>query len=589
MTEEQRMEEGRRMFQIFAARMFEQRVLTAYREKVARERQQKLIEELEEENRLDEEREAKKAREAQKKKDKKRLQKQAKEEERARREAEKAAEEAAAKALEEKKLEEQRKKKEEQRKKKEAERKAQEEERARKEAERIKERERQAEVERKQREQKEREKKKREEAKKKAREEREAKEKESREKKLKEEQERKAREEQAKKEKEAADKAEREAKEVQKRDEQAAQHSQPTHATTQAAKRTSQSGTGLLPPGLQHPQGPSALQSPHLPFTTPVVPKAPTPVRPRQTSHQGSHASSPRSQQAGTEVSQTSISPENLPFSYSSGTSSSASIKGLNQQPILHHPQPSAPMSPLGAPGRGHPSHGFHAVHASNGVPTNPPGIPGMAPRPPMGHDLPMGAQSQSGLSGQFRNFAPPNNIPVPLGINGNRPMTGNRGAFTMEPHHGMPHYHAAPPVPMPITTHQSHLPREGERFKTHSRQQSGSFERSPLEQQAQTMPIARPAPIQRPPSAAPSGQVKDESQKSTNVEVDDLSTQLGSSALLDDTDVPLASNLSQSLPTAPPGVPGAPGAPGAPGSGRLGFAAPPPLFSDPMASKLYN
>jgi hypothetical protein len=30
MTEEQRMEEGRRMFQIFAARMFEQRVLTAY-------------------------------------------------------------------------------------------------------------------------------------------------------------------------------------------------------------------------------------------------------------------------------------------------------------------------------------------------------------------------------------------------------------------------------------------------------------------------------------------------------------------------------------------------------------------------------
>jgi hypothetical protein len=34
MTEEQRMEEGRRMFQIFAAKMFEQRVLTAYREKV---------------------------------------------------------------------------------------------------------------------------------------------------------------------------------------------------------------------------------------------------------------------------------------------------------------------------------------------------------------------------------------------------------------------------------------------------------------------------------------------------------------------------------------------------------------------------
>jgi TATA-binding protein-associated factor Taf7 len=34
MTEEQKMEEGKRMFSIFAARMFEQRVLIAYREKV---------------------------------------------------------------------------------------------------------------------------------------------------------------------------------------------------------------------------------------------------------------------------------------------------------------------------------------------------------------------------------------------------------------------------------------------------------------------------------------------------------------------------------------------------------------------------
>jgi hypothetical protein len=51
MTEEQRMEEGRRMFQIFAARLFEQRVLTAYKDKVTKERQQKL---LEEESRADE-------------------------------------------------------------------------------------------------------------------------------------------------------------------------------------------------------------------------------------------------------------------------------------------------------------------------------------------------------------------------------------------------------------------------------------------------------------------------------------------------------------------------------------------------------
>ncbi|KAF2208105.1 hypothetical protein CERZMDRAFT_50035, partial [Cercospora zeae-maydis SCOH1-5] len=71
LTEEQRMQEGRRMFQIFAARMFEQRVLTAYKEKVAAERQQKLLDELEEDEKAQAQREAKKQRDAQKKKDKK--------------------------------------------------------------------------------------------------------------------------------------------------------------------------------------------------------------------------------------------------------------------------------------------------------------------------------------------------------------------------------------------------------------------------------------------------------------------------------------------------------------------------------------
>jgi len=71
MTEEQRMEEGRRMFQIFAARMFEQRVLTAWREKVAAERTQALIEELNEDQQAQAQKEAKKARDAAKKKEKK--------------------------------------------------------------------------------------------------------------------------------------------------------------------------------------------------------------------------------------------------------------------------------------------------------------------------------------------------------------------------------------------------------------------------------------------------------------------------------------------------------------------------------------
>lgn len=72
MTEEQKMEEGKRMFSIFAARMFEQRVLQAYREKVAQERQLQLLRELEDEDKQSKEREAKKQSQNQKKKDKKR-------------------------------------------------------------------------------------------------------------------------------------------------------------------------------------------------------------------------------------------------------------------------------------------------------------------------------------------------------------------------------------------------------------------------------------------------------------------------------------------------------------------------------------
>ncbi|KAG8929910.1 hypothetical protein FRC02_004887 [Tulasnella sp. 418] len=138
LTEEQKTEEGRRMFSIFAARMFEQRVLQAYREKVAQERQLQLLRELEDEDRAEKDREAKKAKENQKKKDKKRLQKQMKDEEKARREAEKAAEEAAQKAKQEAHEEEMRKKREEERQKREAERKAREEEKMKKEEERRK-------------------------------------------------------------------------------------------------------------------------------------------------------------------------------------------------------------------------------------------------------------------------------------------------------------------------------------------------------------------------------------------------------------------------------------------------------------------
>jgi hypothetical protein len=93
MSEEQKMEEGRKMFSIFAARMFEQRVLNAYREKVAAERQEQLLRELEDEDKVQAEKDAKRQKENQKKKDKKKQQRLAKEAEKAKKDAERANEE----------------------------------------------------------------------------------------------------------------------------------------------------------------------------------------------------------------------------------------------------------------------------------------------------------------------------------------------------------------------------------------------------------------------------------------------------------------------------------------------------------------
>ena len=507
------------MFQVFAARMFEQRVITAYREKVARERQQKLIEELDEESRLDTQREAKKAKEAAKKKEKKRLQKQARDEEKAKKEAEKAAQEAEARAIEEKKLEEQRQRREEQRRKREAEKKAQEEERLKKEAERQKklqeEREKQAAAERKQREAKEREKRQREELRKKEREEREAKEK-----KLREERERKAKEDEARKQKEAAARVDRDAKDKGKVE------------IDLHAKRT----PVALPPGL-HPQPPTLLASPHIAVATPIVPKAPTPARQRQTSQQGhaSIGSSPRSQQAATETSQTSASPASGSMSQTP-VSSTASGKPQDQQPTLHHPQPSAPLSPLNQPGR----QNFPFFNGVPGMPNHPP--PGVMhnvmPQMPMYQGPPMG--------GQHRGFAYANNAPFPPGMNGSRPYAQRQG------NHSMP-YQTQGPMPPPTSMPQNAMSGEAGRSQTHSRQQSGTFDRQ-QEAPSQPLPISRPAPIQRPSSTTPDRKNKHRPLES---DVDTLATQLGSKALLDDSDVPLSATSQNDQPS----VVGAPGA----------------------------
>ncbi|KIW10614.1 hypothetical protein PV08_11578 [Exophiala spinifera] len=508
MTEEQRMEEGRRMFQIFAARMFEQRVLTAYREKVAAERQKKLLEELDEESRLDSQREAKKAREAAKKKEKKKLQKMAKDEERAKKEAEKAAQEAAARELEEKRQQDQRKRREEQRKKREAEKKAAEEERQRKEAEKHRkqqeQRERQLELERKQREAKERERLKREEMKKKEREERELKEKEARERKAKEDHERKAKDEQVKKEKEAAQKAEKDS-----RLHQPSTKQQPV----------------VLPPGLHPPSRGSSIHSPHFQVATPVVPpKVPTPARNRQPSQpsQYSHGSSPKSQKASTDVSGSSISPATVAMPQTPAPGQHPKAQG--QPPVLHHPQPSAPRSPLNNPGRGQYPFNMNGIPAAgvNGLAMGGQGMmPGMIPPVPNYQGPPMGNQQRFAMNGmQYppgipRPFQPGQQMPFVPQVPGQAPPMANQQT-----------------VPKPVG---------------HSRQPS-------TDTSSQPTPISRPGPIARPSSTTPDKQKP--IRGSPDADMEQLATQLGSKALLDDSDEPFLENSESRIGLAPVGPP---------------------------------
>jgi hypothetical protein len=172
-------------------------------------------------------------------------------------------------------------------------------------------------------------------------------------------------------------------------------------------------------------------------------------------------------------------------------------------------------------------------------------------------------------MSGQFRGFPAPNGIPMPPGINGvGRAMHPPGRGFSLESAHGLP-FAGQQPIPGPLPGSQ-----QSGRPVTHSRQTSGSFERSPLDMQS--LPISRPQPIKRP-SSPPASDPQKEGERGGRSDVDNLSTQLGSSALLDDTDVALASSLSQSLP--------GPQVPGAFGPSRASFGAS-PLFADPLGGK---
>lgn len=572
MTEEQRMEEGRRMFQIFAARMFEQRVLTAYREKVARERQDKLLEELDEEDQLRAQREEKKAKAKEKQKEKRRLQKLAKEEERLKREAEKAEEEAKQRAIEEKKAEEVRRRKEEQRMKREAEKKAMEDERRRKEEEKKKrledEREREAEREKKKREHQERERKKREEAAKRAKEEKDAWEKETKDRREREERERKERDARGKRE---VGERERIKKEEEAKAKAEAMAAAAVAAATAAAKRPPVSiQTSMLP----QPHG--AYNSPHLSVATPAIPKQPAGHSPNRTrnasqqgSMQGSVASSPKTPQAvpriGSSASpSTPILQQNIPGPIIAPNKLFQFPPHIPTSPLPHHIAP-----PPGVPPPD--NNGFPMMNhmGMNGPTPMQPFLSGM-PQRSFGNGLPMYQPTQMpmGSNTQYRGFTAPNGMPMQVpAAPGMRPMPPQgRSIFMGDLAPGM---HQLPqgvplmspgspfignrvePVPIPIHSHVRAL--------------SGSFD-----------PIPLPTPIQRPSSVAPPRDAE-----GGHSSVDELSKVMGSRALLEDDGQDLMlENRS----------------PNRRGSSGIGFSPRPtrvlqaasPLFMDPMGRRFY-
>lgn len=521
MTEEQRMEEGRRMFQIFAARMFEQRVLSAYKEKVAKERQAKLIEELEEEDRKEDEQKAKKAKNAQKKKEKAAQKKQAVAEEKARRDAEKAAEEAERLEAEQRKADQHRQRAEEKRKQREAQKKAEEEARLRKEAEKQRrlhdQRERQAEQERKAREAKEREKKLKEEQRlkeKEAREHREHETLERKEKQARDKREKEARAARAQKEAQEAKEAKERAREERVKDESLLSKGITPIVQTSppSVKRMHQplvSVPTVLP---QHPANPAGFASPKVLAVTPSLSKASAPIRSRALSQQQQHdhgQSGPAPSHSGSATSQTA-SP--LPQANTSPA------------PIGQHRRESSGFSSNQLPDQAQATSPLHGPFGRPGISTPVQGLPplGMQPPPGLGpHHVPPGFPSRLAHDQMVPpGFRAPAMIPPP-GING----LGGRGFSPVplpppgfaqahgdqfSPNQGFPLAHDIPPLVPP----------------THTRQGSSGFDVAPG---TPTQPIARPAPIGRPGTTPQGRRGKD---------LDDEAEQhLGSRALLDDDD----------------------------------------------------
>lgn len=560
------------MFQIFAARMFEQRVLSAYKKKLASERTEKLLQELDDEKRLEEERKAQKASKAAKKRDRERQKKLAAQEAKARREANKAAEEAARKAEAEKKAEEQRRQMEEKRKAKEAQKKREEEERHRKEAERLKRAQEQERKAREAREAKEREKKLKEEQKQKEKEAREAKERQAREQKERQEKEKEQKEREAreKKEKQEKQEAERQKKAESKQDKEKQKTQVKSGANSKASsvqaavpKGSNKRQQAQQPPAAsqsekqppttmslpQHPAPPAAsYASPKVAVATPIIPPRAVahPIRSRTSSQQqDSSTSGTAASHQGSATSHSGSPPASTPVHSSPGAVGSQSGS---------HVAPSLPGASQPAPQSGSPSVSSlragsintaspppYSIGRGGGMPPPPPGFPQMPMPPGLQNRMP---QDQVFPPGQGGIRYGPDMMHLPPGL---APPLGRAGYGGPPPPPGF-----SQPAGDPLLGLNPGfgIPSDIAPPRQQPRQMSGSMDplsASPLS----TQPINRPTPIGRPSSVVHGQRSGDNSHESAEEE----SEHLGSRALLDDEpDDPVSLSQGSLRQRAPPG-----------------------------------
>lgn len=527
------------MFQIFAARMFEQRVLSAYKKKLATERTEKLLQELDDEKRLEEERKAQKASKAAKKRDRERQKKLAAQEAKAKKEADKAAEEAARKAEAEKRAEEQRRQVEEKRRAKEAQKKREEEERHRKEAERLKRAQEQERKAREARESKEREKRLKDEQRVKEKEAREAKERQAREQKEKETRERKEKQE-AERQRKSDVKTERQDKEKPKGQPKAGSTAASKTPSVQAAvPKGSKRQQGQQPQAAQsekqqppatvtlpqHPAPSATYASPKVAVATPIIPPRTLshPIRSRTSSQQQDSASGATASQQGSATSHSGSPHATTPAHSSPGAIGSQSsshlaygVPGVSQQPQSGSPS----VSSLRASSLNTASPPPFHLGRGAGMPPPPPGFPQMPMPPGLQSRMP---QDQIFPPGQGAFRYGPDMMHLPPGL---APPLGRSGYGGPPP---PPGFSQPAGDPLMGLNHGFGLPSDIGPPPQQPRQMSGSMD--PLSASSlSSQPINRPTPIGRPSSIVHGQRSADTSHDSA-----EESEHLGSRALLDD------------------------------------------------------